>query len=35
MFMQAHKEGGLVAGTLDGLLSAERETAQLQAESRS
>lgn len=24
MFMQAHKEGGLVTGRLDGLLSAER-----------
>lgn len=24
MFMQAHEEGGLLAGWLDGLLSAER-----------
>lgn len=30
MSMQVHKEGGLVAGTLDGLSSAERETTQLQ-----
>lgn len=26
MFMQSHKEGGLLAGRLDGLLSAERES---------
>lgn len=31
MSMQTHKDGGLVTGTLDGLLSAERETTQLQA----
>lgn len=29
MSMQAHKEGGLVAGRLDGLLSANKETTHL------